>query len=147
MVTPSSHINKFISEQIKDVRELQLEAFDIAGEIAVKNQTLAHKYKNQTGNLSSSIGFLVLDDGRVYSRGGFEKTPSADGEAIDGAQGIKDGKEFIESLSNQYPNGQVLIVVAGMEYAVHVEKMGLDALTTAELIAEKTVNKLLKVIK
>lgn len=139
MVTPYRYIKNFIDEQIEDATELQLRALDIAGEIAIKNQTLAHKYLNQTGNLSSSIGYLVLFDGRVVGEGGFEKIE-------DGSEGVQQGEDFVNSLISQNNKGLALIVVAGMNYSVHVENMALDVLTTAELVAEKTVKQLLKAI-
>ncbi len=139
MTSPLASLNKFMEAELEKQRLEMLQVLDIAGEIAVKNQTLAHKYLNQTGNLSSSIGYLVLEDGKIASRGGFETTK-------DGASGAQQGEEFINSLIGSNRRGLALIVVAGMDYAVYVENMALDVLTTAELIAEKTVKQLLKAI-
>ncbi len=140
MVTPLADLDKFMKQELEKSRQEMLQLLDIAGEIAVKNQTLQHKYLNQTGNLSSSIGYIILDDGKVVGGGGFETTKT-------GEQGVQQGERFINSLISGNNRGLVLIVVAGMEYAVYVENMALDVLTTAELVAETTVKKLLKAIE
>lgn len=119
----------------------QIEVLKITGEKAVQQQTVTHKYLNQTGNLSSSVGYTILLDGRPIWGGGFKP---AKGEKGDGEEGAKNGKEFIESLYSEYSKGLVLLLVAGMNYAAYVENMGLDVLTTAELTAEKLLPELLK---
>ncbi len=141
MTTPLASLNKFMEKEMEKRKKELLQILDIAGEIAVKDQTLAHKYLNQTGNLSSSIGYLVLEDGKIASRGGFEST-----DPLTGVEGVQQGEEFINSLIGSNRKGLVLIVVAGMNYAIYVETMALDVLTTAELVAEKTVKKLLKAV-
>ncbi len=139
MVTSLKDLDEYMKQQLAENKLLQLKALDTVGEMAVKNQTLAHKYLNQTGNLSSSIGYLVLDEGKIWSEGGFEKIK-------DGSEGVQQGGEYIDSLISQNNKGLTLVVVAGMNYAVHVENMALDVLTTAELVAEKMIKQLLKAI-
>jgi hypothetical protein len=64
---------------------------------------------------------------------------------FDGAkEGMDSGKMFLESLMPKYPNGIVLIVVAGRKYAVYVEARNFDVLTSAELFARGRVESLLK---
>ena len=140
MTTTAAQIDKYLETEVAKREAAMIQVLDMAGEIAVKNQTLAHKYLNQTGNLSSSIGFIVLNNGKVVASGGFKQEG-------DGKQGQIEGQNFIKEIADQYGRGLVLIVVAGRDYAVHVENMGLDVLTTAELVAENMVKKLLKEIE
>ncbi|MGV4578106.1 hypothetical protein ACQ1R5_10635 [Ornithobacterium rhinotracheale] len=46
----------------------------------------------------------------------------------------------------KYPRGYVLVVVAGMNYALYVESKGYNVLSTAEQLAEREVPRLLNEI-
>jgi hypothetical protein len=85
---------------------------------------LSAGYQDQTSNLKSSIGGVVLKDGKPISFKGFGGTPSGTGTGLD----------FINSLIAQQGRGYVIILVAGMEYATYVEnKHGLNVLKRSEL--------------
>lgn len=132
-----SGVQGYIDKQISELQKQQIMAFTIAGEEAVRQQTLSHKYLNQTGNLSSSVGYAVLLDGVVQKSGGFEI-------AAGGTEGVTQGKAYLSELIGENRRGLVLLVVAGMNYARYVENMGLDVLTSAELKAEQILPELLK---
>ena len=72
-------------------------------------------------------------------KGGFKITKS-------GNNGQKEGESFINKVTSQYPKGFVLIVIAGMKYASYVEARNYNVLTSAELLAEREVPKLLKAL-
>lgn len=137
MVTPKKEIERYVKAELEKRKKLLIKVLDTSGEIAIKDQTLVHKYLNQTGNLSSSIGYIVLDNGKVVSGGGFTKQG-------DGETGVSEGENFIKLLIADNRQGLVLIVVAGMNYAIYVETMGLDVLTTAQLVSSRMVKKLIK---
>ncbi|MBK8807767.1 MAG: HK97 gp10 family phage protein [Bacteroidales bacterium] len=68
-------------------------------------------YKDQTSNLKSSIGGVLVKDGKsVTFRGFYGKE-----------EGISKGEGFINDLINQTGSGYTIIIVAGMEYASYVE--------------------------
>lgn len=84
-------------------------------------------YEDQTANLKSSIGGVVLKDGRPISYVGFEKEQGAD-------VGDVTGLEFINSLISGIGSGYVILIVAGMEYATYVEDFhNLNVLKKTEL--------------
>ena len=71
---------------------------------------------DQTGNLRSSIGYLIVKDGRIIS----ENFELVNGR---GQEGLAKGRSFADELASQYPSGYALIIVAGMEYAAYVENI------------------------
>ena len=83
-------------------------------------------YRDQTGNLRASIGFIIAIDGNVV-----HEDWSGDPE------GISQGKKTAQTVLNSSKTGIVLIGVAGMQYASAVESRGLDVITGGTLVAEK----------
>lgn len=99
-------------------------------------------YTDQTSNLRSSIGWAIAKNGEILKKSKFEPVKPS------GRDGSKKGKEFVAEIASDYPGLLVLIIVAGMDYAVHVSNRGYDVLDTAELIAQKLFTKLKsKVVK
>lgn len=86
-------------------------------------------YTDRTGNLRSSIGYLIL-------RSGVHLAENFHGKADEGRQRAKS-----VALSIEPPQGYVLIVVAGMDYAAAVEARGYDVLTSSSIRAEKSLKK------
>lgn len=128
---------------VKDIRakadklhKRLVSALHKAGLEAVTEAREHHRYLAQTGNLQSSVGYCIVDGGRIVDEGGFK--PKS-GNIGDGAEGSSKGKNFIEQLAAQYSEGLVLIIVAGMSYATYVEAMGLNVLDSAKIKAEEEV--------
>lgn len=99
-----------------------------------------NSYKDQTGNLRSSVGYIVAIDGEVVRMSDFD--PSDRG--TDKTTGQNTGKAYAQKLIEKYPKGIVLLVVAGMNYASYVSAKGLDVLDSSELLAERLIPKMLK---
>jgi hypothetical protein len=99
-----------------------------------------NSYKDQTGNLRSSVGYIVAIDGEVVRMSDFE--PSERG--TDKTTGQNTGKTYAQKLIDKYPKGIVLLVVAGMKYASYVSAKGLDVLDSSELLAERLIPQMLK---
>lgn len=89
-------------------------------------------YIDDTGNLRSSIGYLVLADGRAEK----EYFPGR-------GEGADKGKDLAAKVAAAHPSGFVLVVVAGMEYAKYVSDKGYDVLDTARLTAERLLRNLM----
>ena len=136
LVTPEREIASFIEEQLERNEKKIINAMIHVGISCVNEARASGNYIDQTGNLRSSIGYVVMKNGRVLHKGGFQIVKS-------GKEGIKDGPTFIESQLSEYSKGIVLLVVAGMNYSAYVEDMGRNVLTTAELLAERIVPKML----
>lgn len=98
-------------------------------------------YTDRTGNLRSSIGYMIVMDGEIMTMSKGKPTPAPEGN---GSAGIQANMELLEKLKSELPeSGAVLVVTAGMNYAWYVENLyGKDVLASAELKAEQLLNKL-----
>ena len=103
-------------------------------------------YMDWTANLRSSIGYVVLWDGRVIVQSDFSPIRSKR-TGNSGIEGTKAGKAFLQQLIAENGTGLVLIVVAGMPYAAYVEAKGYDVLDSAEIKANEIVKRMLSKLK
>jgi hypothetical protein len=139
-------INEFINEIISRMVEF--------GEEATATAVSRGRYQNITGNLRSSIGYIVSYNGRVVREGGFKQVTGrgenmqkvdfttkrgksvvfwAKGRSGDGSEGSQTGMDFARAIAAEYPEGITLVVVAGMDYASIVNAKGFDVLDSAEI--------------
>ena len=142
MITPQftpADIERMLQEKIAKYEEKIVRILRFVGEKCINEAREYGSYQDRTGNLRSSIGYVVLKDGKSIEKGGFQLTKS-------GGNGQKEGEAFINKVISQYSKGFVLVVVAGMKYASYVEARNYNVLTSAELLAEKEVPKLLKAL-
>lgn len=102
-------------EQIDDK---VLEAFTYLGEEFVNKARISGNYTDRTGNLRSSIGYIILHNGKVVQK-------NFEGES----KGKNQAKKVASEIALQYPDGYVLIGVAGMKYAAYVEAKNFDVIT------------------
>lgn len=108
-----------------------------AGEQFVKLAREEGNYKDRTGNLRSSIGYIIVSDGSIQDSN-FQKS----GSGSEGDKGIESGNRIAKEVAKTYNNGMVLIGVAGMNYSVFVEAMeGLDVITGASIQTEQWMKK------
>lgn len=127
--------------------ERYLEELDKLGYDAnryIRDRTAEESWKDRSGNLRSSIGYIVVRDGEICKSGGFERVegPKRDKSSEDGSA---EGRSYAERLAANYPTGYALIVVAGMEYAAYVEaKANKDVLAGGEIFLKKEVRKLVR---
>lgn len=111
------------------------------GEECLTQARSGHKYMNQTGNLCSSIGYCILDNGKIISEGEWKAVAGGKG---DGEEGKKQGVAFLHDLAaKQTTKGIVFLMVAGMPYAQYVEAMSLDVLDTSEQMAQRKIKDML----
>lgn len=89
-------------------------------------------FTNDSGALSSSIGWAIILDGNIVYSGGL--TPVGKGGSI----GQSQGRRAIDELASG--RGIKLILVAGMDYAQEVEARGFDVTTSGELLAEEMIS-------
>lgn len=102
----------------------------------IRDRSEEESWRDHTGNLRSSIGYILVFNGLTVHRGGFEVVRN-------GRQGAADGRRYAEELASKYPAGYALIVVAGMEYASYVEAMeNKDVLASGKVFLEKKVKEL-----
>lgn len=89
-------------------------------------------FTNDSGALSSSIGWAISLDGSIVYSGGLVSV----GEG--GSIGQSQGRRAIDELVRG--SGIKLILVAGMDYAQEVEARGFDVTTSGELLAEEMIS-------
>ncbi len=98
------------------------------GEEFVKIARLEGNYIDHTGNLRSSIGYVIVKDGSIAGRN-FQVSEQA---GTDKQTGKREGEQLAMDLVKTFSKGYVMIGVAGMKYAVFVEAMeNKDVLTRA----------------
>lgn len=136
-LTPRGAVYQAVQERIRKAKQAIYMALMRVGEECVNYARIHGSYMDQTGNLRSSIGYAVLDNGKIISEKGFIQVK-------EGAEGVKSGKEFIGDLMSKNSSGIVLIVVAGMEYAASVEAKSYDVISGSELQAEILVPRIMK---
>ena len=136
-LTPEGAISEFIGQQVERVTSALIYNLCAVGEQVLNQARSPNSYKDQTGNLRSSIGYVVAVDGEVVQSSNFEVVK-------DGADGSRDGKSYALELVKQFPEGIVLIVVAGMNYASYVSAKGYDILDSSEVLADRLVPEILK---
>lgn len=98
-----------------------------AGEYFVKMARESGSYQNQTGNLRSSIGYVIVKDGAIITSN-FQ-------QAANGTEGLETGKRIAATIASGM-KGFALIGVAGMDYAVHVESKGFEVISSSGLQTE-----------
>lgn len=109
----------------------------------VRNRSAEESWIDQTGNLRSSIGYVIVRNGVIVKRGGFEivNGPKRDKAKESGSQV---GAIYADNLARHYTKGYALVIVAGMEYASYVEDMeNKDVLASGTFEAERLVKKLI----
>ena len=128
--------------EMKKLANHVIEQFTYIGEESVKIAREKGSYNDITGNLRSSIGYVILYDGKPIING---QPKRYKGKKGDGSAGAPAADALLKKLQAKFPWGIVLIACAGMEYAAYVEAIyHKDVLTSAELKAEILANKLLK---
>lgn len=103
------------------------------------NLSSAAGFNDDTGNLRSSIGFILLYFGQVVYKD-FQLSP----RGTDKDTGLRNGLAYAEKLGRDYSSGWAIITVAGMEYASWVEALGYDVITGSSLGIEKKLEQAFK---
>ncbi len=137
-LSPRGQSRDFVNGQMERKRQAIINNYIKAGEAAIKEARRNHKYTRQTGNLTSSIGYCILDDGEVIFGSKFLPVDGA------GDKGAQEGQKFLQKLIDENSTGLVFIMVAGMNYASYVEAMSLNVLESAEQLAKRMIPKLFK---
>lgn len=85
-----------------------------------------HTYIDRTGNLTNSMGYVILNKGQQVAHGG----------EMGGGEGQEAALKLYGELAMQDRHDYSLIIVAGMEYAAYVEAKGYNVLIPAQLKAD-----------
>lgn len=146
-----------ITQAMQTLHQRIIRSLSIAGEEAVKKARgivtagggggVLPPYTVQTGNLVSSVGYAIVQDGQIVAMSSFQAVqgrPDKNGIPLgDGQEGSAKGKEYVRELAMRFPQGYALILVAGMHYASYVQELyHRDVLVSGSLVAEQLVNEL-----
>ncbi|EJW95954.1 hypothetical protein EVA_15940 [gut metagenome] len=130
-------IERYTEQRLERFKQALIRGLQVIGERCVNKARMDGNYTDQTGNLRSSIGYVISVDGNVSFMSNFIPVKGGD-------YGIRKGKKFARKLAKEFPQGICLIVVAGMEYAAHVSAKGYDVLDGSELLADRLTDRLLR---
>lgn len=141
LTTSKQKIQAYVMQSIERKKKDAVTWLAYVGEQCINDARLNHTYITRTGNLQSSTGYVIVDDGEIVAISSF---PADKGQGDgSGVEGSKTGKAYAESLAKINSSGLVLIVVAGMKYARYVADKGYNVLDSAQILAEKLIPKLL----
>lgn len=124
-------IDGMLGDKREELMMKVVDLFEFVAIEAVNNATDLGSYMDRTGNLRNSLGYVIAIDG-VVVRELFKN---------------EYGSNFAMEVLREHQDGIVLIVVAGMNYAVHVESKGYNVLSSAEMFAERRLPELLKQLR
>lgn len=134
-------IKQSLQAKLKDITDFLIMRMEQIGEECITIARTEGSYNDITGNLRSSIGYIVLNDGKVVRQSASKQYKGKEG---DGSKGVETGEAFLDSIKSKYPWGIVLIVCAGMNYAAYVEGVHHKVvLSTADLKAKELLKQLL----
>lgn len=139
-------LNKVLQQRLERINAAILMRLQELGEKCVNHARSIPSdigFMDQTGNLRSSIGYVIYQNGSPVDSN-FEQVSGSKG---DGSEGKSKGEGLAKEIAGKYPNGFVLVVVAGMNYALYVESKNRDVLTSAEHLAEQELPRMLEKLK
>lgn len=136
-ITSDFEIESYLEQQLKNREDAMIYNLSYIGEKCVEIARDNGSYGDITGNLRSSVGYVVAKDGVPILYSSFEQL-GAD------SSGSTEGRAFAREKASEFPKGYSLIIVAGRDYAGYVSAKGYDVLDSAELLADKIAPKLLK---
>lgn len=129
-------IRAMINERIERRKQALLVRLFYIAEKCLNNARKSHKYKVQTGNLTSSINYCIINNGEIVKAGEWKATPGTE----NGKKGMEKGMEYLRQMADAQPqDGITFLMVAGMPYARYVEAMSLDVLETSEDMAARKI--------
>lgn len=117
-------VEAFIKQETETFFDELVDSFRVTGRNMVDKARAKTKsaggFSNITWNLRSSIGYLIIYNGQVVETYFPVAGPGDEGSAT----GEKYAREIATLIDNY--DGIQLIIVAGMEYATFVERVGMD---------------------
>ena len=144
-------VTEEITKAMQTLHRRILRELTIAGEKAVEKARLIvtneggggsafPPYTVQTGNLVSSVGYAIVNNGQIVTQSSFNAVSGPQG---DGQEGATAGRAYVKELAMRYPQGYALILVAGMHYASYVQELHhRDVLISGSLVANQLLTEL-----
>lgn len=108
MTTSASALDAFLQRAARKIQENVLKALSKLGDesvVRIRNRSAKESWIDHTGNLRSSIGFAVYEQGSKYMESAFS-------QVLSGTDGSAKGKKMINDLAKEYSRVYALVVVA-----------------------------------
>lgn len=137
LATQKSELAAIIQRALEKRKREYITWLQYVGEMCVNDARLSGSYTDRTGNLRSSTGYAIIDNGQIVKSADFK-------QVAQGSAGPTNGKQFLQRIATESNSALVLVIVAGMNYAAYVQDKGYNVLDSAEALAEKLISKLLK---
>lgn len=131
-------VETYLLDNIERIEQVVVRNLSFVGESCLTAARSTNSYKDRSGNLRSSTGYVIVKNGKIINQ-----VIHAAGSGDDRKTGVSEGEKFMREIVRQFPEGIALIVVAGMNYAGYVSAKGYDVLDSAELLAEQLVPQLM----
>lgn len=119
-------VMKVFDDVIEGHKEKMIEVLQYEGEAFVNRARTNNTYWDETGNLRSSIGYVIVFNGIVV-----DQNFKLSGSGSDKETGKLEAMNLASDLAGKYNRGWVLIGIAGMDYAAAVESRGFDVITNS----------------
>lgn len=137
MSTSMVAFDEKIAKEINRAEDEILKKLSFIGENAVNDARGNGDYLDNTGNLRSSIGYTILKNGETVRTSSFDRVKQ------EASKAKRESTKLLDELRTKFNTGFVLIVVAGMDYAVTVEARGRNVLSSSKLLAEIMAKRLI----
>lgn len=125
LIDNTKELEKAFESMLKVTGEKTFLAFGEIGEKVVNQARTEKTYKDQTANLKSSTGYIIVE-GSKLSKKDYKKVKGSIKSDVNGTVvGLEIAKESSDATKNEIE----LIIDAGMDYASYVEKKGKNVLT------------------
>lgn len=138
--TNPQELDRAIKEAKEEYDRVSVEFLTEKGEEWLKYARENGPYKDHTANLRNSIGYIVVQHGQIVMWAFPTGIPSKDKEGNPEEARAKGQKHANKVISGLDHNKTYLVLVAGMEYAIYVERKGFWVLKGVEdsIIANKS---------
>lgn len=137
-------VEQTVLQYVASVEERIINLLEYAGEKAIAYAKTLDTYKDQTGNLRSSIGYVIYKNGQLALRSAFEQVPAKNNKNNVELNGGEVGLALAQKVAQQETAPFVLVVVAGMNYAAAVERRGYDVIEGASIEASEVAKRLVQ---
>ena len=137
-------VEQTVLQYVASVENNVLNVLKYAGEKAIAYAKTLDTYKDQTGNLRSSIGYVIYKNGQLALRSAFEQVPAKNNKNNVELNGGEVGLALAQKVAQQETAPFVLVFVAGMNYAAAVERRGYDVIEGASIEASEVAKRLVQ---
>ena len=84
--TSKEDINAYIERRVLLMKQAMIRKMMVVGEKVINQARTSGNYKDQTGNLRSSVGYVIISDGIIIQESSFEVV----GKGVEGSKSGKD---------------------------------------------------------